>query len=104
MRFLSVLLLVELLGTCALAQPKSNLVKAQLLADVSSVKLGEPFTAGVLLKIAPGYHVYWSNPGDSGTATSVQLKAFPNSNVEPMPMPTPYRIEVPGGLVNYGYE
>jgi len=34
----------------------------------------------------------------------MQLKAFPNSSVEPMPMPAPYRIELPGGLVNYGYE
>ena len=42
-----------------------HLVKAELLADVSSVKPGEPFTVGVLLKMKPHWHVYWKNPGDS---------------------------------------
>jgi thiol:disulfide interchange protein DsbD len=82
----------------------SELVQAQLLTDVSSVKPGEPFTVGVLLKLAPHYHVYWVNPGDSGQATSIKIKASPLSKIEPMPFPTPIRIDLPGGLVNYGYE
>jgi len=88
----------------ALAAPSGDLVQAKLLADVSTVKLGEPFTVGVLLRMAPHYHVYWLNPGDSGQATSIELKAFPNSAVKLHEMPTPFRIELPGGLVNYGYE
>lgn len=93
-----------MLATAARAQPRADLVKAQLLADASSVKLGEQFTVGVLLKVEPHYHVYWINPGDSGQATSVELTASPNSQIEPLPFPTPFRIELPGGLVNYGYE
>ena len=92
------------ISVTAFAQPRTDLVKAQLLADVSSVKLGEPFTVGVLLKMAPGYHVYWINPGDSGQATSVKLNASPVSKIESIQFPTPFRIKLPGGLVNYGYE
>ena len=98
------LFLAAAIGAAALAQPRSDLVKAQLLADVSSVKPGEPFTVGLLLKIAPHYHVYWINPGDSGQATSVKLSASPVSKIEPIQFPTPFKIELPGGLVNYGYE
>jgi thiol:disulfide interchange protein DsbD len=100
--------ILALLACCQLAlaqaQAPSELVKAQLLADVSTVKQGQPFTVGILMKLAPHYHVYWLNPGDSGRATSVELKAFPNATVELLPMPTPFRIELPGGLINYGYE
>src|SRR5947208_14445105 len=98
------LFLAAAIGAAALAQPRSDLVQAQLLADVSSVKPGEPLTVGVLLKIAPHYHVYWINPGDSGQATSVKVMASLLSKIEPMAFPTPIRIDLPGGLVNYGYE
>src|SRR5437899_1892543 len=98
------LLFMTAISVTAFAQPRTDLVKAQLLADVSSVKLGEPFAVGVMLRMAPGYHVYWINPGDSGQATSVTLNASPVSKIESIRFPTPYRIELPGGLVNYGYE
>src|SRR4051812_46492308 len=57
----------------AAAVPK-DLVKAQLLADVASVKPGEEFTLGVLLKIKPDWHIYWKYPGDAGLPTSVKWK------------------------------
>jgi thiol:disulfide interchange protein DsbD len=105
MRWIAVqFLFVACLFTPAAAAPRTDLVKAKLLADVSAVKPGQPFTVGVLLKIAPHYHVYWINPGDSGQTTAVELKASPLSRIEPIQFPTPVRIELPGGLVNYGYE
>ena len=105
MRWLVIILAAAFcLAGAASGEPRGDLVQAKLLANVSSVKLGEPFTVGVLLKIAPHYHVYWSNPGDSGRATAIELKAFPNSSVKLQAMPTPFRIELPGGLINYGYE
>src|SRR6478672_9135605 len=43
-----------------------DLVKASLLADTTAVQPGQPFKVGVLLKIAPQWHVYWQNPGEGG--------------------------------------
>lgn len=88
----------------AAAQPKPELVKAELLADVSAVKAGEPFTLGVLLHISPGWHIYWINPGDSGLATSVRFTLPPGFVAGPLQFPVPRRLEQPGNVVNFGYE
>src|SRR6185369_2276394 len=56
------------------AGPAKDLVKPQLLADVAAVQPGSTFTVGVLLDLAPGWHVYWTNPGDSGLAPTVKFK------------------------------
>ncbi|MGH9456403.1 MAG: hypothetical protein ACRD2J_02035, partial [Thermoanaerobaculia bacterium] len=42
-----------------------RIVTARLIADTVRVQPGTPFTAGVHLTIAPGWHVYWENPGDT---------------------------------------
>lgn len=97
-------LLLLLIPSCLDAQPKSDLVQVELMADVSAVKPGEPFTLGVLLHIAPGWHVYWINPGDSGLATSVRFKLPPGFKAGPIQFPVPRRLMQPGDVVNYGYE
>jgi DsbC/DsbD-like thiol-disulfide interchange protein len=101
---LTVCLAMLLLPCVALAAPKPELVKAELLADVTAIKAGEPFKIGVMLHITPGWHIYWINPGDSGMATSVHLKLPPGFTVSPIQFPVPDRLEQPGHVVNFGYE
>ena len=69
--FISMLPARPAVTAAAAAPPGKGLVTATLLADVDSVKAGKTFNLGVLLKIKPGWHVYWKNPGDSGMATKV---------------------------------
>jgi DsbC/DsbD-like thiol-disulfide interchange protein len=106
MRSLAPALVVALLfaPAAASAQPKADVVKAELLADVAAVKAGEAFTAGVRLTIEPGWHVYWLNPGDSGAPTHVKLKAPPGFKVGPLQFPVPVRFNQPGDVLGYGYE
>lgn len=99
-----VLLAVALLTPSASAQPKSEQVKADLMADVSAVKPGEAFTVGVLLTIEPGWHVYWLNPGDSGVPTTVKLKAPDSFEAGPVRYPVPVKFNQPGDVLGYGYE
>ena len=67
-------ILLSLLGfaNARAAEPAKNdaPVKASLIADISNIRANRPFTIGVLLEIEPGWHVYWTNPGDSGTQPS----------------------------------
>ena len=86
------------------AATKPQLVTAELLADVSTVKAGEPFTVGVLLRVAPGWHVYWANPGDSGQAPHVGFQLPPGFTARPIQFPVPRLLKLPGDLVNYGYQ
>jgi len=92
-----------LAAASAPAQPTKELVKAELLADVSSIKPGDSFSVGVLLRIEKGWHVYWENPGDSGLATSVKFTAPPGFEVGPLQYPVPVRFDQPGSIVGYGY-
>ncbi|MDB5356388.1 MAG: hypothetical protein JWN24_2841 [Phycisphaerales bacterium] len=85
------------------AAPPASPVKATLLADVSAFKPGDPFTVGVLLEIEPDWHVYWTNPGDSGLAPSVKFTLPPGFAASPLAFPIPTRFDQPDNTVAYGY-
>src|SRR4051812_24327317 len=81
-----------------------DLVKAELVADVASIKPGEPFTLGILLTMKPGWHVYWKNPGDSGIATKVTW-IMPNGySIGSLQFPIPAQFDLAGKITNFGYE
>jgi DsbC/DsbD-like thiol-disulfide interchange protein len=82
---------------------EGDLVKATLLADVDAIVPGGTFTLGVKLTMKPHWHTYWINPGESGQATTVKLKAPPGLEFGSVQWPLPTRIEIDGG-VTFGYE
>lgn len=79
-------------------------VKATLLANVSAIHNAKPFTIGVLLEIEPGWHVYWTNPGDAGLATTIKFKLPDGFKVVPDPFPVPRRFQQSATEIAYGYE
>jgi thiol:disulfide interchange protein DsbD len=86
------------------AQSRQDLLQATLLADTAGVQPGRPFTLGVMLKIAPGWHVYWLNPGDSGRETTVTFRAPSGIRIGELRYPVPVKFEQPGNAIGYGYE
>jgi len=86
------------------AAPPANLVLAELLADVATIQPSKPFMLNVKLKIRPGWHVYWKYAGDSGMPTKIKWKLPAGFEAGDVGFPIPKRIELPGDLVNYGYE
>ncbi len=58
---------------CGQTYEGRELVKAQLLADTDAIVPGQPFTAGVLLHMAPHWHTYWKFSGDAGLPTRDQM-------------------------------
>lgn len=85
------------------AAPPASPVKATLLADVSAIKPGDPFTVGVLLEMEPEWHVYWTNPGDAGLAPSIKFTLPPGFSASPLAFPIPTRFDQPDNAVAYGY-
>jgi thiol:disulfide interchange protein DsbD len=79
-------------------------VHYQMLADVSAVTPGKPFRIGVRLSIDPGWHVYWTNPGDAGLPTKVTFSAPDGFAVGSVQFPTPVRMDEPGNISLLGYE
>lgn len=79
-------------------------VKAELIPTEAEISPGGTTLLAIHLKLEPGWHVYWENPGDSGLATTAQVKGPEGFVIGPILYPTPESIEQPGGLVCYGYE
>ncbi|HEV7300980.1 MAG TPA: protein-disulfide reductase DsbD domain-containing protein [Tepidisphaeraceae bacterium] len=106
MRFIAILALFTTitLGTAHAASPKAKHVQADLLADVSNIAPGKPFTVGVRLKMTPHWHTYWLNPGDSGQPVKVNWNLPEGFTAGDLRFPVPTRFMQPGDIVGYGYE
>jgi DsbC/DsbD-like thiol-disulfide interchange protein len=84
--------------------PTTHPAKAQLLADVASIAPGKPFTVGVRLTMQPGWHTYWTNPGESGQPIAVKWNLPAGYTAGELRFPVPVRFVQPGDLYGYGYE
>lgn len=82
---------------------KSELVRAELLANVDAVAPGKPVTLGVKLTMKSHWHTYWANPGESGQATEIKLSGPAGFEFGAVQWPLPSKLAAPGGF-SYGYE
>src|SRR5215813_9742556 len=81
-----------------------ELVKAELLADTSAIVPGKPFTVGLLLRMAPGWHTYWNFSGDAGLPTELKWKLPASWKIGDIQWPIPLKTVDPGDIETYGYE
>ncbi|MCU0944892.1 MAG: thioredoxin family protein [Rubritepida sp.] len=85
--------------SAAVATPRGT---ATLLADRAAIAPGESFRLMLRLRLAPGWHSYWSNAGDAGAAPEL-LPALPEGwQAGTLAFPAPQRIAF-GPLMNFGY-
>ena len=63
---------------------------------------GQPLHLALRQQIQPGWHTYWSNPGDSGLPTTIDWSLPQDFRAGPIVWPTPERFVV-GPVVGYGY-
>jgi DsbC/DsbD-like thiol-disulfide interchange protein len=96
-------LVVALFPTFTRAAPRQH-VRASLLAEVKTVKPGETFDVGVLLEIDPEWHIYWENPGESGSPTVAKISGPAGVTVGAVRYPLPMAFTQPGGIKGLGYE
>lgn len=76
-------------------------VEAELLFDVDQAAPGKPFRAGVLLRMAEGWHVYWRHAGEGGLETEVR---FDGAEFGPLLWPFPQTFDTADGFIRtYGY-
>ncbi len=80
-----------------------QLVKAELLADTNAIVPGKPFTVGLLLRMAPGWHTYWKFPGDAGIPTEMKWKLPRGWKAGEIRWPIPLKLIEPGDIQIYGY-
>jgi DsbC/DsbD-like thiol-disulfide interchange protein len=85
------------------APVRSDRATMTLAAETASVAPGQPFRIGLRQRLAPGWHTYWTNPGDAGTPPELALTLPEGATAGEIQWPAPHRIPF-GPLVNYGYE
>ncbi|HXJ77875.1 MAG TPA: protein-disulfide reductase DsbD domain-containing protein [Candidatus Methylomirabilis sp.] len=98
-----------LFGTAGAASPPSvsapkgpPRVTVSLISDSTTIEPGSTFWVGLHQHIAPGWHTYWINPGDSGEPPSVEWSLPSGFTAEPIMWPAPERVPV-GPFMSYGY-
>ena len=96
-------MLVPLPGLRAQVYQGRELVKAELVANTSTVVAGKAFTAGLRLKIAPGWHTYWKFSGDAGLPIELKWKLPPGWRTGALRWPVPLKFDDPGDIKTYGY-
>lgn len=90
---------------CGSASAEEQLTAADLVeVDVVSAELYGKRWVGVRYVIDEGWHIYWENPGDTGMTTTASLQPPDGWRARGPLYPGPHRFDLPGELVNYGYE
>ena len=74
----------------------------EILAESKEIKIGENFVFGIKFDLAPGWHTYWKNPGDSGLPPDIKWTTPQGISEAKMLWPAPGRAEVEP-LMSYGF-
>lgn len=80
-----------------------DLVKIRVIPERAQVEGGEELWIGIEQSIAPEWHTYWKNPGDSGTSPRISWTMPAGFEAGEILWPVPKRIPYEP-LLNYGYE
>ncbi len=77
-------------------------VRVELISEREGVEPGASFWVGVRQRIAPGWHTYWVNPGDSGEPMTIAWALPSGFEAGDIVWPHPERIPV-GPAMTFGY-
>lgn len=83
-------------GPAAAAADPAKYVRAELIAASSAPRPGSTILVGIRMNPRPGWHGYWSNPGESGFAPTVRWSAPSGVTFGPLVHPAPTLLKVSG--------
>jgi len=93
--------LVGFILTMASAQAAHTQAQLVLADDVA--RPGETVLVGVHLKMEPGWHTYWKNPGEAGMATKIVWHLPQGVTAGDIQWPLREKLP-PAEVTTYGYE
>lgn len=101
-KYFSLLLTLIFLVTPAMAEPDRYTSVELIPQHTHNIKAGSKILIATEITLAPDWHVYWVNPGDSGLPVQIKWTVPEGVTVEPIQWPTPDKISY-NILANYGY-
>jgi thiol:disulfide interchange protein DsbD len=76
--------------------------QVRLILSADTARPGDIVLAGVDLKMEPGWHTYWKNPGAAGYATKIEWQLPPGVTAGEIQWPLPEKLP-PVEVTTYGY-
>jgi thiol:disulfide interchange protein DsbD len=99
-------LLLAVLPRLAVAAESAAVVSprdtATLVSATDAVAAGGKLQVGLRLRMAPGWHTYWRNPGDAGIPAELAFTLPPGVAAGPVEWPAPQRLPE-GPVMTFGY-
>ena len=83
--------------------PAAHHTQVKLILSADTAKPGDTIFAGVDLKMEPGWHTYWKNPGAAGMTTEIKWQLPPGVTAGEIQWPLPKKLP-PAEVTTYGYE
>ena len=83
--------------------PAAHHTQVKLILSADTAKPGDTIFVGVDLKMEPGWHTYWKNPGAAGMATQIKWQLPPGISAGEIEWPLPKKLP-PAEVTTYGYE
>jgi len=77
--------------------------QVRLILAADTARPGDTVLAGVELKMEPGWHTYWKNPGAAGMPTRIEWQLPPGVTAGEIQWPLPEKLP-PIEVTTYGYE
>lgn len=87
----------------AFAAEHSGHATADWISSSTSFQPGKPVQTAIRMVLEPGWHTYWSNPGEAGMKPKVTWDLPEGWSVGEISFPVPHSFST-GGLAGYGYE
>ncbi len=103
MHFSGTVLLLGLGAFCEASPVRSGHAGAEWLSSSATCEPGATVRTAIRLVIDPGWHTYWTNPGEGGMPTSVEWKLPAGWTADGVSHPPPVRMKT-GGLPGFGHE
>jgi len=91
------------IGFCLVASAANAAhTQVRLILSTDTARPGDTIWAGVDMKMEPGWHTYWKNPGEAGMATKIEWQLPPGVTAGEIQWPLPEKLP-PAEVTTYGY-
>jgi DsbC/DsbD-like thiol-disulfide interchange protein len=81
-----------------------RVVDARLVCEETALEPGTTARLGILLQIAPEWHLFWDGCNDTGYPITVTPELPEGFHARPIEWPAPRRILSPGDILDHVYE
>lgn len=86
---------------CAVSVCAATKTEVSLIFSAPGVRPGDGVVAGIHFRLAPGWHTYWRNPGESGAGATIEWELPDGISAGEIQYPVPEKLVEAGPTTTY---